>query len=63
MMFKIIWFVSFGMFAALMVLIGRPFPEALGIFMAYLLGGLATVGIMLPSMKKNFLIEDETDES
>ena len=43
-----LWFFIFGMLACLMVLVERPWPEALGLFMAYCLGGLVCFMVKMP---------------
>lgn len=53
MIFKILWFLAFGTLPALMILVSRPFPEVLGIYMGYLLGGIAAVSIALLHDKGN----------
>ena len=42
------WFLVFGGLATSMVAVSRPWPEALGLFMAYCLGGLVCFGIKTP---------------
>ena len=51
-LWKFIWFILFGALVSSMILIGRPVSEALAVFMAYCLGGLTVVALILPAKPK-----------
>lgn len=49
--FRLVWFLTFGVFIFTLIRIGDTLPTSLAVFMAYCLGGLVVLVTYVPNLR------------